>query len=341
MKSKTVIAAALLALTLTALPLHADGFANPALKPSNPPLQDARVDGLDIDQGTISVTDCAQLRATPEALPVCEGSSFYLTVSDTALRTKLKGIHLGDHIRINFTPANNTVTGIAGLAAPQISTRYRLLVLFLCALVPLLFATALTRGRPFKLIVGMDNHYSNSKLQAAAWFWVMTATYLEFYYFRVAVGGLDFLGGISIPQNLLLLSGASALTFVGAKAITQSKVNAAAAAAPAPNAALVVDPNAAPNIPAPVIKPIQAPGLEDFWKDIVQNDIGTFDFGDFQMVLVTLLAIGTYLLAVHHALGAVQLASTTTLPDLDTTILSAFGLGQGAYLAKKAVSNVS
>jgi hypothetical protein len=26
-----------------------------------------------------------------------------------------------------------------------------------------------------------------------------------------------------------------------------------------------------------------------------------------------------------------------TLPDVDTTILSAFGLGQGAYLAKKAL----
>jgi len=363
MKSIPAIAAVLLGLTLAALPLRADSFANPALKPSATPLQNARVDGLDIDNGKLSITDCAQLRAAPESRPLCEGSAFNLTVNDAALRTKLHTIHLGDHIRINFTPGN-VVTEIAGTATSKVSTSARLGVLLVSFLFTFLLGTVLTRGHPLRLILGMDNRYSNSKLQAALWFWVLITTYLEFLYFRVAVGGFDFLGSISIPQNLLLLSGMSAITFVGAKGITTAKANAAAdakaaaaaqnaaqgdlaaiaavAVADAPGAVAVAAPQApAAPPPPPREKDMAQPGSESLWKDLMQNDLGDFDLGDFQMVIVTLLAVGTYMLTVHHALGSVQLSASTTLPDLDTTILSAFGIGQGAYLAKKAVGNPS
>jgi hypothetical protein len=345
-----------------AIQLSAQGFVNPALKESKAPLWNARVDGLDIDNGKLSVTDCAQLRSTPGAKPICEGSGFNLTVDDPALRTKLKDIHLGDHIRIDFG-ADNKVTAIAGIAAPKVSTGLRLGMLLASFLVTFLLGTILTMGHPLKLILGLDNRYSNSKLQAALWFWVLMTTYLEFLFFRIAVGGLDFLGGISIPQNLLLLSGMSAVTFVGAKGITTAKANAydaaktaaakaaaaqeddepqAVAIAAAPAAVAIAEPAApTPPIPIPAPKTTGGIGKENLFKDLFQNDLGDFDLGDFQMVIVTLLAVGTYMLAVHHALGSVQLSTTTTLPDLDTTILSAFGLGQGAYLAKKAVGNAS
>jgi hypothetical protein len=364
MKPTPAIAAVLLGFALAALPVHANGFANPALLPSNPPLQNARIDGLNADQGTIAITDCAQLRAVPQARPICEGTAFNLIVKDPALRTKLSNLHLGDHIRIDFTLATNTVTDIGGLAAPKVSTSARIGILVASFLSTFLLGTLLTRGRPLKLILGMDNRYSNSKLQAALWFWVLVTTYLEFLYFRISVGGFDFLGNISIPQNLLLLSGMSAVTFVGAKGITTAKANAAAdaraaaaaqnaaqgdlaaiaavAVADAPGAVAVAAPQA-PAIPPPPPreKDMAQPGSESLWKDLMQNDLGDFDLGDFQMVIVTLLAVGTYMLTVHHALGSVQLSASTTLPDLDTTILSAFGIGQGAYLAKKAVGNPS
>jgi hypothetical protein len=238
-------------------------------------------------------------------------------------------------------------------------------MLLVSALIPLAIATLMTWGHPFKLIVGLDNRYSNSKLQAALWFWVLLATYLDVLFFRISVAGLDFLGGINIPQNLLLLSGMSAITFTGAKAITTAKVNAAnvsavkdvnAAAAPANNlvqaaavaavdrgadVAVVVPPAATASNTSPQDpKNSLDDGEESFWRDIVQNDFGNFDFGDFQMVIVTLLAIFTYVLAVHHYVGAINLTASTSLPDVDTTILSAFGLGQGAYLAKKAAGNI-
>jgi hypothetical protein len=343
----------------------AQGFVNPALKDSTPPLWNARVDGLDIDNGKLSITDCPQLRSAPLGKPICEGNAFNLTVNDQGLRTKLKDIHLGDHIRVNFTPAEATkpavVTEIAGIAAPKVSTGLRLGMLLVSFLITFLLGTVLTMGHPLKLILGLDNRYSNSKLQAALWFWVLMTTYLEFLFFRIAVGGLDFLGGISIPQNLLLLSGMSAVTFVGAKGITTAKANAAAdakaaavvqtkkddapvtvAVAAAPDSVAIAEPPAPTPITAlPRGKSMLAAGQQNLFKDLFQNDLGDFDLGDFQMVVVTMLAVGTYMLAVHHTLGSVELSATTTLPDLDTTILSAFGLGQGAYLAKKAVGNAS
>ena len=72
----------------------------------------------------------------------------------------------------------------------------------------------------------------------------------------------------------------------------------------------------------------------------MQNDVGVFDFGDFQMLVVTLLAVVMYLILIFHFLGSIEFRTTVSLPDLDTTVLAAFGLGQGAYLTKKAAGNV-
>lgn len=74
--------------------------------------------------------------------------------------------------------------------------------------------------------------------------------------------------------------------------------------------------------------------------NLVQNDLGGFDFGDFQMLVVTLLAIAMYLILILHFLSSIEFRTTVTLPDVDSTVLAAFGLGQGAYLAKKAAGDV-
>jgi hypothetical protein len=58
------------------------------------------------------------------------------------------------------------------------------------------------------------------------------------------------------------------------------------------------------------------------------------------MVVITLLAIGTYLALIFNFLGSTELLKTVDLPNVDTTILAAFGLGQGAYLTKKAAGTV-
>ena len=43
---------------------------------------------------------------------------------------------------------------------------------------------------------------------------------------------------------------------------------------------------------------------------------------------------------IFNFFGTVSYAKVTNLPDVDTTLLAAFGLGQGAYLTKKAVGDV-
>jgi len=151
---------------------------------------------------------------------------------------------------------------------------------------------------------------------------VVLSTYLAVVYLRASQAGWEFFGSVDIPNNLLLLSGMSALTFGGAKGITTAKTNAAIAAG---------QPN--PKDPAGV--------HENFFKDLVQNDVGAFDIGDFQMLMVTLLAVGMYLALTFNFLGSIAVAASTHLPDVDTTILASFGLGQGAYLTKKAAGNPS
>ena len=68
--------------------------------------------------------------------------------------------------------------------------------------------------------------------------------------------------------------------------------------------------------------------------------MGRADLGDTQMILITLIAIATYVVTCFHQLGNLEIAPQVTLPDIDTYLLASFGIGQGAYLAKKAASNL-
>src|SRR5208282_5553952 len=169
----------------------------------------------------------------------------------------------------------------------------------------------------------------------------------------VWVAGWDFIGGVDIPKNLLVLSGMSALTFAGAKAITGSKIAVPGAAdqkassGEAPdffrdlthNDGIVEVPGQ-PKVDAKAAVGDQAavaakPAVKAQYKVPPQ-----FDFGDFQMLIVTLIAVATYIVLVFNFFGTVEYSKIVSLPDVDTTLLATFGLGQGAYLTKKAVGNV-
>jgi hypothetical protein len=49
--------------------------------------------------------------------------------------------------------------------------------------------------------------------------------------------------------------------------------------------------------------------------------------------------VAVHLLTVVGFLGSRELHRALTLPDVDSTVLAAFGLGQGAYLVKKLVGD--
>jgi hypothetical protein len=217
------------------------------------------------------------------------------------------------------------------------------------------------RRDPRQLIISEDNRYSNSRFQMALWFFVLIVTYVAALCLRVwQLHDWTFIGGVNIPKNLLLLSGLSAITYAGAKGITSSKV----AAPEAPGQPRAADRKAktddvrpnfffdlthtdgAPPVPAQpeVLGPPPAQGMA---PAVVKPAVPAqakgqpqFDFGDFQMVIVTLIAVATYLVLVFNFFGHVEYSKIVSLPDVDTTLLATFGLGQGAYLTKKAVGNV-
>jgi hypothetical protein len=276
-------------------------------------LTNARIDAIDPNFASVTITDCPSQR---EGHSVCNGAVMTLSVGE-ALRPELKALKKSDHVTIDTDGKTVSSIGIRQISIPPYLPS---LVLGITAALFFILTTLLTRGHPLKLIIGQDGRYSNSKFQMAIWFWIVLSTYLAFVYLRVSQAGWEFFDSIDIPKNLLLLSGMSALTFGGAKGITTAKANAAIAAG---------NPN--PKDPVGV--------HENFWTDLVQNDAGAFDIGDFQMLMVTLLAVGMYVALTLNFLETIAATASASLRDVDTTILASFGLGQGAYLTKKAVGN--
>ena len=270
-------------------------------------MSNARVEDIDATYASLTVEDCTNGCQRPRVLIAVRGAD---------AQRELKSFKAGDHVVIQITKdGDQFVLQSISIRALQVSSFRRITALGIAGFGLLLLSAALTKFHPLLLVLGRDNRYSDSKCQMAVWFFVGIVTYLAAIYLRATSIGLDFLGGVNIPQNLLVLSGMSALSFAGAKAITANKIQNATEQG-------VTDPK--PSAKAP-----------SFWN-LVQDDNGKFDIGDFQVVVVTLLAVGVYLVLVFHFLGALETRKTIDLPDLDTTILAAFGLGQGAYLAKKA-----
>jgi hypothetical protein len=251
----------------------------------------------------------------------CSGIVHELSVQDEGWKARLAEFSSGDIVTLSYIPTNsrNELRGIKTFAV-EVPFQKRLETFATTgALFFVLAALALwiTKGNILairELFVGSDKRLSNSKSQAAVWFFALITSYLCLTLLRIQTGGFDFIGGVTIPQNLLLLSGFSALTYAGAKAITQDQVNKSPES----------------KIPA---ADGQA-GLGDYLTD----DDGNTDFGDFQMTVITLLAVGIFLMQIFNFTGIIHLSKTIEMPNLDTTILSLFGISQGAYLSKKAAA---
>lgn len=246
-----------------------------------------------------------------------------LKVAALADKELLAKAEVADLVKIEVDDPDGpqTITKVDRIDRP-VGRMERIIALGISFGLLLLLAALVTGWKPQNFLIGTDNRYSNSKCQIALWFGAVGTVYLGALGLQFWLLGADFIGGVGLPTNLVVLTGLSAFTFGGAKAITVKKVaDAAAAAQPG----------------APPAK--QAAAKANFPEDLVQNDTGQFDIGDFQMILVVLAAVIIFALSVFHFLSTLQLASPVTLPDADTTLLSGFGLGQGAYLLKKAASS--
>jgi hypothetical protein len=272
-------------------------------------LNDVRFESIASDQ--LSMDVMVLPRMTPE----------HLLVRDPALQNLLQPLHQGDHLSILASTENGqAILQTMSVRVVTVGRLFRTVVLLVAIFAFWLVCFLLSGFHPEKLILGEDGRFSNSKFQTVLWFGVLVSSYLATLWLRVHELGGDMLGGINIPQNLLLLSGMSAVTFTAAKGITVAKIQNARAAG------------------ALNIKPCAM--VAQFWADLTSNDSNEFDLGDFQMLIMTFLAVGTFLTLILYFLGSLEARTIVDLPDVDTTILASFGIGQGAYLTKKAVGEL-
>jgi hypothetical protein len=211
-------------------------------------------------------------------------------------------------------------------------------------------AKLLIGGRPLgELIKGIDGRYSNSKFQMVLWFGVLIATYLAAVVLRIIGSNWLVVGGVDIPSNLLMLSGLSAIAFAGAKVITSSNLTkqpftalTKTVAAPRQQAhSGTAIGTAVEGQTQPRVSPSRrgtATTIASFPADLVNDDYGVLSLARFQIMVITFVAVAIYLARIITFFSKVPLSGTIMLPDVDTTILAAFGLGQGAYLTNKVVS---
>lgn len=273
-----------------------------------------------------------------------EAHTAAIVANGAVSKSQLAAYQRGDAVLIQTIPGANDTTVLSDIEPQSIAISRGMRVLVLAGAGAVIVAIALFLSCNFglQLLIGEDKRYSNSKFQLLLWFSAVIASYIAIFALRIRYAGTDFIGGISIPQNLAVLSGISAFTLGAAKGITVNAVAkardrataAALAVATAPGAAAAL---AAAAIPAPIANP-KGVGTPSFVNDLTHNDKGDADVGDFQQVVVTLVAVSAYLIAVFHYLGTVTMQHSIWLPDVDSTVLAVFGLGHGAYLTKKYAS---
>src|SRR6202035_4593072 len=207
------------------------------------------------------------------------------------------------------------------------SWRPCLVALLTLLLLYLLLGSLTRRWNPLAFSIGAHGRLSSSKLQFFLWTVVALFAYVALYIARVE-DGLS-LTGAGFPQNLLLAMGLSVTTMAAAKGITASyvasgKINKApAATAPGLQGKGVANP------------PGNTPTAAIHLGDVFLDDDGFPDLTKIQMMSWTLVAIGVYL---YNVVSLINTPSgSLQLPDIDTALLVLMGLGQGAYLAKKAM----
>lgn len=164
------------------------------------------------------------------------------------------------------------------------------------------------------LFVGQDNRYSNSKFQMTIWIFTGIFSYVTLFFQRyfASTDLMSFSSMINIPENLGILMGISAGSFVSAKAITSSQVSSGA------------------------ITKLKAanPSL----LDLITDDNKLIDLGDLQMFSWTLIGALIYLLNFYRMWLYMDPSVEVSLPTIDSSILALTGVSQAAYIGKKLVA---
>lgn len=166
------------------------------------------------------------------------------------------------------------------------------------------------RGMLFRsLYVGLDGRWSTSKVQALMW--TLVFVYALVTFFIADQIGMSFndkmtFGTLTFPDNYLLLLGGPYAALVAAKGITASRSDQKTTDETSPS-----DKTAAQGL-----------------QEVVSDDDGNTDLGDFQFFLFNLVALAVFLVSFVPDIKA----GLPVLPDYLVALTSASAL---AYLGKK------
>ena len=183
------------------------------------------------------------------------------------------------------------------------------------------FLVCLAVGRTWRFWVlaeGQDGRLSTSKAQWQLWTVAVAFSYVAIYGARAVHGDHSPLS--TVPQNVLIALGFSSVTMAGAKGITTSYV--------AQGKTVKADPVGSSRL-----------------TDLVVDDTGASDLSKTQLLIWTLIAIGVFITNVVYQIGDIYYTGATTasssVPDIDTTLMILSGLAMGGYLGKKLVTTSS
>ena len=164
-------------------------------------------------------------------------------------------------------------------------------------------------GNTANLYEGTDGRPSSSKFQFFLWTAVVVFAYTAIYAVKVSAHNFEAIN--DFPRNVLVAMGMSVISAAAAKGITVSYIQSGR-----------------------VAKSSVASGTGNFGA-IFQDDAGFPDLSKVQMLAWTFIAIATYLIAVA---SKIHQRDYSKLPDIDGALMVLMGLGHGAYLGKKLVS---
>ncbi len=153
-----------------------------------------------------------------------------------------------------------------------------------------------------KEIYRIDHAPSASRAQFVIWTAVAAYSYIAITADKVIIHGY-FNFETEFPVNLILAMGLSAGTAIASQSISKPRTN----------------------------------GVTEIKGGILLDDAGNFDLGKIQMMAWTVIAAGSYLIAVYHNIFSGF--TLPGLPDIDTSLLALMGIGDTTYLLKKKIDD--
>jgi hypothetical protein len=194
-------------------------------------------------------------------------------------------------------------------------------LLLVSFLLHVLVRAAAPPGTPAKkhglmaLFIGLDDRTSTSKLQPLLWTYAILWALISL----LAGGGVEEFEdalGQELGEEYFLLLGGPYLVAIASKAKTTSDVNRAAETG-------AEDPKPPKSAAAPS-------GPKERIAEVVTNDEGAVDLGDFQYAAFTLLTLTFFA-------WAFIASPSEGLPAIPGTLLVLTGVSQAAYLGKKVL----